>query len=140
MGNQMNARIAFYKAKGDIIDKSIRLWTRSKYSHCEIVIGKNWYSSSPRDNGVRAKQIVDDNGSWDFVEMDIEINKLNEVYLKYKGSGYDFLGILLCMILPLKRDNNKKVTCSEFCAEVLGYSEPEMYSPQDVWNKIKHKG
>ena len=136
----MKARIAFYKAKGDIVDKSIRLWTRSKYSHCEIVIGKNWYSSSPRDNGVRAKQIVDDNGSWDFIEMDIEINKLNEVYLKYKGSGYDFLGILLCMILPLKRDNNKKVTCSEFVADVLGYSEPEMYSPQDVFNKIKHKG
>ena len=136
----MKARIAFYKAKGDIVDKSIRLWTRSKYSHCEIVIGENWYSSSPRDKGVRAKQIVDDNGSWDFIETDIEINKLNEVYLKYKGSGYDFLGILLCMILPLKRDNNKKVTCSEFCAEVLGYSEPEKYSPQDVFNKIKHKG
>ena len=133
----MKARIAFYKAKGDIVDKSIRLWTRSKYSHCEIVIGENWYSSSPRDKGVRVKQIIDDNGSWDFIETDIEINKLNEVYLKYKGSGYDFLGILLCMILPLKRDNNKKVTCSEFCAEVLGYSEPEKYSPQDVFNKIK---
>ena len=113
MGNQMKARIAFYKAKGDIVDKSIRLWTRSKYSHCEIVIGENWYSSSPRDKGVRVKQIIDDNGSWDFIETDIEINK---------------------------RDNNKKVTCSEFCAEVLGYSEPEVYSPQDVFNKIKHKG
>ena len=52
----MKAKIAFYKAKGNIIDKSIRLWTRSKYSHCEIVIGENWYSSSPRDKGVRAKQ------------------------------------------------------------------------------------
>ena len=135
----MNARIAFYKAKGDIIDKSIRLWTRSKYSHCEIVIGKNWYSSSPRDKGVRAKQIVNDFSSWDFIETDVEINKLNEVYLKYKGSGYDFLGILLCMIIPLKRDNNKKVTCSEFCAEVLGYSEPEMYSPERLYKTLTKK-
>ena len=135
----MKAKIAFYKAKGDIVDKAIRLWTRSKYSHCEIVIGENWYSSSPRDNGVRAKQIVDDHVSWDFIETDIEINKLNEVYLKYKGSGYDFLGILLCMILPLKRDNNKKVTCSEFCAEALGYSEPEMYSPERIYKTLTKK-
>ena len=135
----MKAKIAFYKAKGNIVDKAIRLWTRSKYSHCEIVIGENWYSSSPRDNGVRAKQIVDDHGSWDFIETDIGINKLNEVYLKYKGSGYDFLGILLCMILPLKRDNNKKVTCSEFCAEVLGCSEPEMYSPERLYKTLTKK-
>lgn len=30
-----------------------------------------------------------------------------------------------------------KVTCSEFVADVLGYSKPEKYSPQDVFNKIK---
>ena len=133
----MKARIAFYKAKGNIVDKSIRLWTRSKYSHCEIVIGENWYSSSPRDNGVRVKQIIDDGETWDFIDINININKLNTTYLKYKGSGYDFLGIILCMIIPLKRDSKNKVTCSEFVAEVLDYSEPEMYSPELLYRKVK---
>lgn len=48
-------QLAFYKAKGDWVDKVIRWWTSSKYSHCEVVIGDEWFSSSPRDGGVNAK-------------------------------------------------------------------------------------
>lgn len=33
----MKAKIAFYKAKGNYVDKAIRIWTNSPYSHCEIV-------------------------------------------------------------------------------------------------------
>lgn len=35
------------------------------------------------------------------------------------------------------RHSKDKVTCSEFVADVLGYSEPEKYSPKDIYNKIK---
>ena len=53
-------KLAFYKAKGDWVDLLIRVFTNSKYSHVEIVHIKDWYSSSPRDGGVRVKQIQDD--------------------------------------------------------------------------------
>ena len=48
----MKAKLAFYKAKGNWIDFLVRVFTNSPYSHCELVINKDWYSSSPRDGGV----------------------------------------------------------------------------------------
>ena len=53
-------KLAFYKGKGNWVDLIIRVFTNSPYSHVEIVLNKDWYSSSPRDGGVRVKQIVDD--------------------------------------------------------------------------------
>ena len=131
------AKLAFYKAKGDWIDLLIRVFTNSKYSHVEIVINKDWYSSSPRDGGVRIKQIVEDGNSWDFIEVEIDKDRLYQKYREYKGRGYDFKGILLSNILQIGWHSKNKATCSEFVADVLGYLEPEKYSPQDVLNKIK---
>ena len=133
----MKAKLAFYKAKGDWVDLLIRVFTNSKYSHVEIVINKDWYSSSPRDGGVRIKQIVDDGNSWDFIEVDIDKERLYEKYREYRGRGYDFKGILLSNILPIGWHSKHKATCSEFVADALGYIEPSKYSPQDVLNKIK---
>ena len=133
----MKAKLAFYKGKGNLVDLLIRVFTNSKYSHVEIVINKDWYSSSPRDGGVRIKQIVDDGNSWDFIEVDIDKERLYEKYREYRGRGYDFKGILLSNILPIGWHSKDKVTCSEFVADALGYIEPSKYSPQDVLNKIK---
>ena len=47
-------RLAFYKGEGDWVDKLVRWWTKSQYSHVEVV-GNMWVSSSPRDGGVNAK-------------------------------------------------------------------------------------
>jgi len=43
------------------------------------------------------------------------------------------------MILPLGRDNKKKMFCSEFIAMVLGLDKPEMYSPDDLYVYLKRK-
>ena len=133
----MKAKLALYKAKGNWVDLLIRVFTNSKYSHVEIVHNKDWYSSSPRDGGVRIKQIVNDGNSWDFIEVDINKERLYQKYREYKGKGYDFKGILLSNVLPIGWHSKDKAICSEFVADVLGYSEPEKYSPQDVCNKIK---
>lgn len=131
------AKLAFYKAKGDWIDLLIRVFTNSPYSHVEIVTNKDWYSSSPRDGGVRIKQIQDDGNSWDFVEVNIDKERLYQKYREYKGRGYDFKGILLSNILPIGWHSKSKATCSEFVADVLGYSEPAKYSPQQILDKEK---
>jgi hypothetical protein len=132
----MKAKLAFYKAKGNWIDLLIRVFTNSPYSHVEIVLDKDWYSSSPRDGGVRIKQIVDDGNSWDFIEVDIDKERLYKKYHEYRDNGYDFKAILLSNILPIGIHSKDKMTCSEFVADVLGYSEPEKYSPRDVYKKI----
>lgn len=51
-------RLALYKAPGDLYDRAIRAWTRSPYSHCELVLsGGRFVSSQPRNAGMRAKMI-----------------------------------------------------------------------------------
>ena len=34
-----NIRLAFYKGKGDWVDKVIKWWTKSQYSHVEVEDG-----------------------------------------------------------------------------------------------------
>ena len=133
---RMRMKLAFYKCKRGWVDLLIRVFTHSKYSHVEIVHNKDWYSSSPRDGGVRVKQIVDDGNSWDFVEVDIDKERLYQKYREYRGRGYDFKGILLSNILPIGWHNKDKMTCSEFVANVLGYSEPAKHSPQDIFEIV----
>ncbi len=133
----MKAKLTFYKGKGNWVDLLIRVFTNSKYSHVEIVHNKDWYSSSPRDGGVRVKQIQDDGSSWDFIEVDIDKERLYQKYREYKGRGYDFKGILLSNILPIGWHSKDKVTCSEFVADVLGYETPSKFSPNDILDKLK---
>ena len=129
-------KLAFYKAKGDWVDLLIRVFTNSKYSHVEIVHNKDWYSSSPRDGGVRVKQIQDDGNSWDFIEVDIDKERLYQKYREYKGRGYDFKAILLSNILPIGWHSKSKMTCSEFVADVLGYGNPSKFNPQYILDKL----
>ena len=129
-------KLAFYKAKGDWVDLLIRVFTNSKYSHVEIVYNKDWYSSSPRDGGVRVKKIQDDGNSWDFIEVDIDKERLYLKYREYKGRGYDFKAILLSNILPIGWHSKSKMTCSEFVADVLGYGNPSKFNPQDILDKL----
>ena len=132
-------KLAFYKGKGNWVDLLIWVFTNSKYSHVEIVHNKDWYSSSPRDGGVRVKQIQDDGNSWDFVEINVDKERLYQKYREYRGRGYDFKGILLSNILPIGLHSKDQATCSEFVADVLGYENPSKYSPQQIITKGKWK-
>ena len=54
-------RVAFYKGEGNFFDKLIRWWTKSSYSHCELIFSDGiFFSADPRDGGVRYKNIVPD--------------------------------------------------------------------------------
>ena len=45
----MNVYIGLYKGKGTLINKIVRWWTKSKYSHAELVLPNNvtWIGISP---------------------------------------------------------------------------------------------
>lgn len=122
-------KIAFYKGKGDWSDKIIRFVTRSPYSHCELVSDGIWYSTSPRDLRVRAKEIVPNPLSWDYVEVKGNKARVITLYLETKGAKYDWLGIIFAQLLPFGLHSKKRWFCSEWCAAALELKEPHKYSP-----------
>ena len=73
----MHVTLAFYKGKGNLIDKIIRFWTKSKYSHVEIIINDVWVSSNPKV-GVTVNSLRPLTNKWDYI--DVKVPK-NEKYL-----------------------------------------------------------
>lgn len=114
--------LAVYKGEGKLFNRLIRLWTRSRYSHCELVMPDGrWLSASAMDGGVRAKHIELDFEHWDLIPLPWANAKLIEsVFDRHEGKGYDWLGILLAQFLPLGIDSKRRMFCSEFCAAALG--------------------
>jgi len=109
---------AFYKAtapRADWTDKVIAWWTKGPYSHMEIIIDGNMYSSSPRDGKVRSKVHKWDNDTWDYIDVEIDLKDAQRIkmfYEKTKGHNYDWFGIL-GFVLPV-HDSEKKYFCSEW--------------------------
>ena len=69
----MKIWIAFYKGNGDVINSIVRWWTKSPYSHSELVLSdaQTWLSISPFVKAkVSSKQKITYNPiEWDFVEV-----------------------------------------------------------------------
>lgn len=132
-------QLAFYKAKGDWVDKVIRWWTSSKYSHCEVVIGDEWFSSSPRDGGVRSMRMEDYNAEhWDIIGYPgVSASDVFDLFRKTKGSKYDFIGILFSQVLPIGLHSSTKWYCSEWAAE-LKYNNTNI-SPQELYELVSNK-
>ncbi|ODS24167.1 hypothetical protein AB835_04625 [Candidatus Endobugula sertula] len=147
----VRVKVAFYKGKGNFIDWCIRFWTRSIYSHVEMIIITEstgdvcLVSSSGRDGGVRSKRIKADHfnkSNWTMIDVSKEllIEQLRPFYVDRMGLQYDFKGIFLSQFLPLKRHSKDKYFCSEFCAEALGFSQPHTYSPQGLYTALQQRG
>jgi hypothetical protein len=129
----MKAKLAFYKGPGNIVDRAIRLWTRSKYSHVELVIEDMWYSTSPREMEVKARRILAKEANWDYVEVDVDELSVASLYAATKGAKYDWTGIVLSQFLPLDIHSRKRFFCSEWCAEALNLADSNKYSPEDLY-------
>ena len=113
-------KLAFYKGSGDWVDWIVRKWTKSIYSHVEVVVGDTWFSSSPRDGGVRMKKIEYKSEDWDIIEYKgVVAADVFDWYRKTKGCKYDFVGILLSQWLPLGLQSQDKFYCSEWCTSLL---------------------
>ncbi len=117
------------------------LWTRSEYSHAELVFseplvnGKHFCASaSARDGGVRFKSIDLSTGRWDVYDMpgfdwDDE-NHARQWFLDHEGMPYDYLG-LAWFVLPIDGFNNPaRYFCSEAIAAALRMRQPHKVHPQ----------
>lgn len=143
----MRIRIAFYKGDGSWWNGVVKWWTKSQYSHAELVMPDEitWISISPFLTSrveSREKKEYDEN-SWDFIDFFIsekEYHEIEDFYEETKGSKYDWAGMLLSQILPVKYriKNVNKWYCSEWiahalrAADVIHWKKFKIYSHCDL--------
>lgn len=124
--------LALYKGEGTFFDKAIRWRTDSAYSHCEIIAGSNWYTSSNRDGGVRRAVRVP-TASWDYLTVPGSAERVVRLYSASIGQGYDWLGIAGHLVGLPQIQSSSRWTCSEWCAAALGLDVPSWYTPQRLY-------
>lgn len=119
-------KIAFFKGdKHKFHHRFIRWWTKSHYSHTEIVIDEHvWTSVSPflyTQVASRIRTQVDEN-DWDYLEFlisDSELTALKEFISETTGDDYDWLGMLLSQVMPFIIKGKGKWHCSSWVAHAL---------------------
>ena len=131
-------KIAFYKGDGLLRDRFIRRWTKSKYSHVELVIeSKGWWMGiRPPNDPVVRKNIMHicNDDDWDFIEIPVskdEVDKVIQFYNKTSGMGYDWIGMILSHLTPFKVRIPNRWYCSEWVAYALSVSKIL------TWNQLK---
>lgn len=134
------AYLAFYKGPAnDWVHKTTHhatcLWTRSKYSHVELVIDGVCYSASGRDGGVRKKVIpnLNSSGRWDIYEVKIDKAFALNLFKYEEGLGYDYLGVAK-FVLPFIPESQSRWYCSELIAAMMGTTNDNK-SPQELFEQ-----
>ncbi len=140
----MKVILAFKRNAKGIGSSLIRWFTKSDYSHVEMIIGDKWISSNAK-GGVHIFDLEPLHEDWDYVEVRVD-KKEHEHVMKFiedqKNAKYDFTGIVFCQLFKITRwENNKKWFCSEFCAQILKeFKVPKMQnintanlSPKDLY-------
>jgi len=119
-------KVAFYKGKGNYLNGIVRWWTKSVYSHAELVLpdGITWMGISPflKSKVDSRKKLIIKYTDWDFITLDItqeQVDIIMEFFEDTKGHRYDWVGMLLSQFLPCKIKHKKRWYCSEWIAYAL---------------------
>lgn len=108
------------------------------YSHVELNINGNSYSSSARDGGVRMKYIDMFSGSWDLFEIEADALHALDWFDKNKGKKYDWAGIFR-FLLPFLPHAKDQYFCNEAVASMLNMENPSDDTPDEFVERIKKK-
>jgi len=119
-------KVAFYKGKGNYLNGIVRWWTKSVYSHAELVLpdGITWMGISPflKSKVDSRKKLIINYTDWDFITLDItqeQVDIIMEFFEDTKGHRYDWVGMLLSQFLPCKIKHKKRWYCSVWIAYAL---------------------
>ncbi len=117
----MKVKVAFFKVssvKSDWKNKLIGWYTRSKYSHAELIVGDMMYSSSPDESCVRGREHIVDNEQWDYIDVYVpNYNSMVNFISLTIGSEYDSMGIF-GFVIPFQ-DSERRYFCSEWVSKAL---------------------
>lgn len=141
-------RAAFYKGTRPgwqgMYNRLVRLWTRGKYSHMELVLNDSGLSGSSSfvDGGVRCKFIEYSESNWDFLELSVPLSAQLRVLVwlnGHHGAAYDFWGNIRFMLgfIPHSKD---KYQCAEACMEALGFEDAWRFEPNSAYATLKFIG
>lgn len=101
----------------------IRLWTRSEFSHCEVVFGESTMISAVEGIGVRCVIALGDFDpkTWEVVPVPLPYyeHKAYAWAISELGCKYDWYGIMFCQVFKWGRHHKDRWFCSEFCTAVL---------------------
>jgi hypothetical protein len=130
--------IAFFKGyKSSRLHRFIRWWTKSPYSHAELILPDNvtWMSISPFLSsrvGARVKRDITDistsSNDWDYLTFKLnsrdavkayQISQLDRFIEETTGSQYDWAGLILSHLSPYLIKRRGKWYCSEWIAHAL---------------------
>ena len=143
----MKIKVAFYKGKGDWKNKIIRWWTKSPYSHAELVLPDNvtWISISPLLSGKvmqRSIEEVADMNDWDFISFDLswrepvrnyQLKQLNSFISQTNGAKYDWAGMILSQVFPYLIKHRDRWYCSEWIAHALVKARIVMWDNMHIY-------
>ena len=147
----MKITIAFYKGHGDILNKIVRWWTNSKYSHAELILDdcETWISISPKllSKIEASKKFFASPADWDFITLDVDSEQYQTIldFYETKGSGYDWIGMLLSQFLPFRIKTENRWYCSEWIAYalriacVVDWKTIKIYERKDLSPGVLHE-
>lgn len=121
----MNICIALYKGKGRLHNAIVRYWTKSKYSHAELLLpDETSITIFPFSlEGVRRQEFEPGNEEeWDFICIPVtpaQLSEIDQFYEKTKGQQYDWAGMIASQIVPFHIKHKSRWYCSEWIAYAL---------------------
>ena len=125
----MKVKVAFYKGKGSWKNKIIRWWTKSKYSHAELIMPDHftWITITPFRNSTVSSRIQTeyDIENWDFLSLEVnedQVQIINDFFDETEGCRYDWWGMILSQFLPYRIKRTNRWYCSEWIAYALRIS------------------
>ena len=144
----MKIQIAFYKDDPSRLHRFIRWWTKSKYSHAELIMpdGETWWSISPfLGSAVASRQRTTLNNPerWDYLTFNLswrqpvreyQLAQLNKFIENTRGHRYDWIGMLLSQCTPFLIKHRNKWYCSEWIAHALVKARIVMWDSLKIYD------
>lgn len=123
-------KVAFFKGSiSSRLHTFVRWWTKSTYSHAEIVLdkGHTWVSISPflYSKVEKRTDVRECSEDWDFLEIpvsDTQLSALEDFIEETVGDGYDWFGMISSQLLPLIIKGKRKWYCSQWIAHALAHA------------------
>lgn len=137
----MKVQLALRKNDTRVGARFIQWWSRSVYSHCELVIEGVCYSSSIMDKGVRAKVIDLEPDKWDVIDLPwSDQGAVLEYFAKTDSNTYGWLSLIGGQLFNRNQTDSDSQFCSEWCAAALGLPNPSIHSPKTLADACRYMG
>jgi len=135
MSTTKTVSIVFYKGRGTLAEKLIRLWTNSPFSHSEFRRSDGYYHSNDRFRFISRTEFMEINPEdWEVCEIVLPseiVERVERRQLRKNGTSYDWMGIVFSQVFRLGLHDKKRWFCSKSNADDLAYAYRLMLRSKD---------